>query len=212
MQEKYSAVVSDIETASSEKASLQSQLATIQDKISAEQKAAKEQAEKVAKEKEVAAQAEKEENQRQTDLATAKAEVKQEKKVESTKPVSKTESKPVSKPVSKPASKPASESKPDKVSGKEMYVQSTAYTASCAGCSGKTATGIDLKANPHLKVIAVDPSVIPLGSKVYVEGYGVAVAGDTGGAIKGYKIDVFVPSKSAAMSWGRRTVKVTVLN
>ncbi|MCG2991042.1 hypothetical protein KZ294_26170, partial [Escherichia coli] len=90
---------------------------------------------------------EKEENQRQTDLATAKAEVKQEKKVESTKPVSKTES----KPVSKPASKPASESKPDKVSGKEMYVQSTAYTASCAGCSGKTATGIDLKANPHLK-------------------------------------------------------------
>ena len=46
-------------------------------------------------------------------------------------------------------------------------------------------TGINLRANPNLKVIAVDPSVIPLGSKVWVEGYGYAVAGDTGGAIKG---------------------------
>ena len=61
----------------------------------------------------------------------------------------------------------------------------TAYTAHCNGCSGITATGINLRANPNLKVIAVDPSVIPLGSKVWVEGYGYAVAGDTGGAIKG---------------------------
>ena len=61
----------------------------------------------------------------------------------------------------------------------------TAYTAYCNGCSGITTTGINLRANPNLKVIAVDPSVIPLGSKVWVEGYGYAVAGDTGGAIKG---------------------------
>src|SRR5690606_25205159 len=62
--------------------------------------------------------------------------------------------------------------------GKEFYVSATAYTASCTGCSGITATGINLHANPGLKVIAVDPSVIPLGSKVWVEGYGNAIAGD----------------------------------
>src|SRR5690606_25533069 len=61
-------------------------------------------------------------------------------------------------------------------SGKEFYVTATAYTASCNGCSGVTATGFNLRANPDAKVIAVDPSVIPLGSKVYVEGYGYAIA------------------------------------
>lgn len=89
-------------------------------------------------------------------------------------------------------------------------VSSTAYTAYCSGCSGRTATGINLRANPNKKVIAVDPRVIPLGSKVYVEGYGLAVAGDTGGAIKGNKIDVFMSSHSKALNWGRRSVKVTV--
>ncbi|MFJ7828450.1 ubiquitin-like domain-containing protein [Psychrobacillus sp. NPDC096623] len=96
--------------------------------------------------------------------------------------------------------------------GKEFYVTATAYTAYCNGCSGVTATGIDLKSNPNLKVIAVDPSVIPLGSKVWVEGYGYAVAGDTGGAIKGNKIDLFVPSKSQAYDFGRKKVRVKVLN
>ena len=96
--------------------------------------------------------------------------------------------------------------------GKEFYVSATAYTASCAGCSGITATGINLKANPGLKVIAVDPNVIPLGSKVYVEGYGYAVAGDTGGAIKGNKIDLFVANHSDAIAFGRKQVKVTILN
>jgi uncharacterized protein YabE (DUF348 family) len=96
-------------------------------------------------------------------------------------------------------------------SGKEFYVSSTAYTASCNGCSGVTATGIDLRVNPNLKVIAVDPSIIPLGTKVYVEGYGYAVAADTGGAIKGYKIDVFIPTKAEAFRWGNRKVKVKIL-
>jgi 3D (Asp-Asp-Asp) domain-containing protein len=96
--------------------------------------------------------------------------------------------------------------------GREFYVSSTAYTASCNGCSGYTATGINLKANPGMKVIAVDPSVIPLGTKVYVEGYGYAVAADTGGAIRGNKIDVFFASKSDAYRWGRKTIKVKILN
>lgn len=94
---------------------------------------------------------------------------------------------------------------------KEFYANSTAYTARCTGCSGTTATGINLLKNPNAKVIAVDPSVIPLGTKLYVEGYGYAVAGDTGGAIKGQKIDVFFNNNSAALQWGRRTVKVKIL-
>jgi uncharacterized protein YabE (DUF348 family) len=95
--------------------------------------------------------------------------------------------------------------------GTEFYVNTTAYTAYCNGCSGRTATGFDLRANPSAKVIAVDPNVIPLGTKVYVEGYGYAVAADTGGAINGHKIDVFFPTKAEAFRWGVRKVKVKIL-
>lgn len=97
------------------------------------------------------------------------------------------------------------------VNGEEFYVNSTAYTAYCTGCSGITSTGINLRKNPDMKVIAVDPSVIPLGTKVYVEGYGHAIAGDTGSAIKGNKIDVFFPTKAEAFRWGVRKVKITIL-
>lgn len=95
---------------------------------------------------------------------------------------------------------------------KEIIVEASAYTASCEGCSGITATGIDLKANPNAKVISVDPTIIPLGSKVYVEGYGEAIAGDTGGAIKGKRIDVFFPSQQDAINFGVKQLKVTILN
>ncbi|AIY04267.1 hypothetical protein Plano_0302 [Planococcus sp. PAMC 21323] len=117
-------------------------------------------------------------------------------------------------PTPAPASAPA-EKAPAQAStqaGKTMTVSATAYTAYCAGCSGTTATGIDLRANPNQKVIAVDPSVIPLGSKVWVEGYGEAIAGDTGGAIKGNKIDVFIPTQSEALQWGRKNITIKVLN
>ncbi|WHY86388.1 ubiquitin-like domain-containing protein [Neobacillus novalis] len=95
--------------------------------------------------------------------------------------------------------------------GKEFYVTATAYTAFCNGCSGLTATGLNLRANPNMKVIAVDPRVIPLGTKVYVEGYGYAVAADTGGVIKGYKIDLFMPSNADCYRWGRKKVKIKIL-
>jgi 3D (Asp-Asp-Asp) domain-containing protein len=95
--------------------------------------------------------------------------------------------------------------------GKEIMVEATAYTADCKGCIGITKTGVDLKANPNAKVIAVDPSVIPLGTKVYVQGYGYATAEDIGGAIKGNKIDVFIPEQSDALKWGRKQVKVTIV-
>lgn len=94
----------------------------------------------------------------------------------------------------------------------EMTVTATAYTAYCEGCSGVTSTGIDLISNPNQKVIAVDPTVIPLGSRVWVEGYGEAIAGDIGGAIKGNKIDVFIPSTQDALNWGSKTVTIKVLN
>lgn len=96
--------------------------------------------------------------------------------------------------------------------GETISMTATAYTAECDGCSGITATGIDIGNNPDKKVVAVDPDVIPLGSTVYVEGYGEAIAGDTGGAIKGNKIDIHVPTKAEASEWGVQTVNVTVLN
>ena len=96
--------------------------------------------------------------------------------------------------------------------GKEFYVTATAYTPNCNGCTGITATGVNVKSNPNMKLIAVDPKVIPLGSKVWVEGYGYAIAADTGGAIKGNKIDILVSSKSAAENWGRKKVRIKVLN
>lgn len=94
--------------------------------------------------------------------------------------------------------------------GVEMYVTATAYSPDESG--SYTTLGYNIKANPNMKLIAVDPSVIPLGSKVWVEGYGEAIAGDTGGAIVGHKIDVLKPNRSAALSWGRKTVKLVILN
>ncbi|WP_099302387.1 3D domain-containing protein [Bacillus sp. Marseille-P3800] len=91
-----------------------------------------------------------------------------------------------------------------------MNVEATAYTAFCEGCSGVTYTGIDLRANPNQKVIAVDPSVIPLGSTVYVEGYGEAIAGDIGGAITGNKIDLFMPEQQDALNFGRQNLTIHV--
>lgn len=75
-----------------------------------------------------------------------------------------------------------------------------------------TATGRSPVRNPGgMSTIAVDPSFIPLGSKVYVEGYGYAIAADTGGAIKGNIIDLFLNSSSECWSWGRRPVTVLVV-
>lgn len=94
--------------------------------------------------------------------------------------------------------------------GKTITVTSTGYTVESAGGSGITATGIDLNKNPNAKVISVDPKVIPLGSKVYVEGYGEAIAADTGGAIKGNKIDIYFPTREQAINWGVRNVNITI--
>ena len=95
-------------------------------------------------------------------------------------------------------------------SGKVMYMESTAYSYAETGASYFTASGTDLRANPM--AVAVDPSVIPLGTLLEVEGYGVALALDTGGAIKGNIIDVHFDSVPKCIQWGRRQVKVTILS
>ncbi|WP_018924717.1 G5 and 3D domain-containing protein [Salsuginibacillus kocurii] len=119
---------------------------------------------------------------------------------------------PEAETVSRGGEGSAASSSPEQAGGQSMTMEATAYTANCAGCTGVTATGINLNENPNMAVVAVDPSVIPLGSTVHVEGYGEAVAGDTGGAITGNRIDLHVSSKSEANSFGRRSVEVTVLD
>jgi 3D (Asp-Asp-Asp) domain-containing protein len=90
------------------------------------------------------------------------------------------------------------------IASNAVSMVATAYTAGCAGCSGWTATG---ERAGH-GIVAVDPRVIPLGTKLYIPGYGPAIAGDTGGAIRGDRIDLGFNSLSDALRFGRRTVKV----
>lgn len=85
----------------------------------------------------------------------------------------------------------------------KMNMTATAYTHT-GNC---TATGTTTRRG----IVAVDPSIIPLGSRLYIEGYGYARAEDTGGAIKGNRIDVFLPSHSEARRYGRRQVTVYIL-
>ncbi len=86
---------------------------------------------------------------------------------------------------------------------REMIVEATAYTFT----GNNTATGVA----PRVGLVAVDPKVIPLGTKLYIEGYGMALAADTGGAIKGMKVDVFFNTLKECLNWGRRKVKIYVL-
>lgn len=105
---------------------------------------------------------------------------------------------------------------------KVLTCTATAYDLSFQSCGkypsdpgyGITATGT----RAAYGTVAVDPRVIPLGSKLYIETsdgsfvYGFATAEDTGGAIKGHKVDLFFPSYNDCMSFGRRSVKVYVLS
>lgn len=86
-------------------------------------------------------------------------------------------------------------------------MKATAYSG-----GGYTAMGIRVVRDPNgLSTIAVDPTVIPLGTKVYIPGYGYAIAADTGGAIKGYKIDLYLNSEAECYQWGVRPVTLHVV-
>lgn len=71
---------------------------------------------------------------------------------------------------------------------------------------GRTALGMPVRKG----VVAVDPSLIPLGTHMHVPGYGQSVAADVGTAIKGPIIDLWMPTDKAARKWGRRSVTITV--
>jgi uncharacterized protein YabE (DUF348 family) len=93
------------------------------------------------------------------------------------------------------------------IAGTAMKMVATAYVPFCSGCSGITKLGL----HAGHGVVAVDPNVIPLGSRLYVPGYGNAVAGDTGGAIRGNRIDLGFNNLGEALRFGRRPITVYVL-
>lgn len=85
----------------------------------------------------------------------------------------------------------------------------TAYTKNDPGMDGKGITFTGTKARPG--IAAVDPAVIPLGSVLYVPGYGYARAEDIGGAIKGNRIDLYFENRSDALKWGRKRMRVEIV-
>lgn len=100
--------------------------------------------------------------------------------------------------------------KKEEKSHKTLTMVATAYTADPAenGPWGNVAyDGQTLRRG----IVAVDPNVIPVGTRLYIEGYGEAIAADQGSQIKGNRIDLFMDSKTEAYNWGMRTVKVIIL-
>ena len=168
-------------------------------RIAAEEARAKEEAEKqAAAEKAAAEQAAKEEANKQTETPS--------------QPVEKPSTPTPEKPTTPTPTPPTNNNDNSSNSGnKVLYMESTAYSYKEPGSSFFTAMGVDLRVNP--RVVAVDPSVIPLGTIVEVEGYGIALAADTGGAIRGNILDVHLDSEEACYAWGRKfNVKVTILD
>jgi len=84
------------------------------------------------------------------------------------------------------------------------YMEASAYTYT----GHSTSTGQE----PAVGMVAVDPSVIPLGTKLYIEGYGYAFAADTGGSIRGDRVDLFMEEHAQCANWGRKTVKIYILS
>lgn len=157
---------------------------TAKTKIAAKEKAEKAAAEKAAAEKAAAEKAAKEQAAREAQAAAEKEAAEQ-------------------------AAAQAATTQPV---GQTFIMESTAYSSDPADTLGGgtvTATGQNLLTNPM--AVAVDPNVIPLGTRLYVEGYGEAIASDTGGAIKGNIVDVHFSTYEQCIQWGRRQVKVTIL-
>ena len=170
-------------------------------RIAAEEARAKEEAEKqAAAEKAAAEQAAKEEANKQPETPSKPVE----------KPSTPAPEKPTT-PTPTPTPPTNNNDNSSNSGNKVLYMESTAYSYKEAGSSFFTAMGVDLRVNP--RVVAVDPSVIPLGTIVEVEGYGIALAADTGGAIRGNILDVHLDSVEACYAWGRKfNVKVTILD
>ncbi|HWI54253.1 MAG TPA: 3D domain-containing protein, partial [Desulfobacteria bacterium] len=87
---------------------------------------------------------------------------------------------------------------------RSIVMNSSAYSHT----GHRTASGV----YPYRGAVAVDPRVIPLGTRLYIEGYGYAKALDVGSSIKGNRIDLFFDTTQQANRWGRRSVKVYIIN
>ncbi|MFY1068215.1 3D domain-containing protein [Enterococcus sp. AD013-P3] len=166
--------------------------------IAAKEKAAKEKAarEKAAKEKAAKEKAAKEKAAKEAAEKAAKEKAEQEAAEQAA--------------AEQAAAQEATSAAPS--GGRTLIMESTAYSSDPADALGGgtvTATGQNLLSNPI--AVAVDPSVIPLGTRLYVEGYGEAYAVDTGSAIKGNIIDVHFSTADQCYAWGRRQVQVTIL-
>ena len=97
---------------------------------------------------------------------------------------------------------------PDKVQEQVQEPETVTFEATAYTWTGnRTATGTW----PSRGTIAVDPTIIPLGTRLFVEGYGEGIAEDTGGAIQGEIIDLYMLDRNEALSWGRRTVEVRII-
>ena len=108
----------------------------------------------------------------------------------------------VAKAPTAPTSAPAAPDAPAPTSGTHtLVVDAVAYHL-----PGRTASGLPV----GVGVVAVDPTVIPLGTRMFVPGYGPAVAADVGTAVKGDIIDLWMPTTAQAIAWGRRTVTITI--
>jgi peptidoglycan DL-endopeptidase CwlO len=100
-----------------------------------------------------------------------------------------------------PGGSNGSSASPPAAQGRKLTVLATGYSI-----HGTTATGVPT----GWGVVAVDPSVIPLGTRMTVPGYGEGVAADTGGAVIGNTIDLWFPTRKQALAWGQRTVTITL--
>ena len=96
---------------------------------------------------------------------------------------------------------------PDVSGSRVLYVSATAYSAQDPGNSTRTVAGTLVRRG----VIAVDPNVIPMGTRVFIPGYGEAVAEDTGGAIKGNHIDIAFDTHKEALTFGRKNLEVYIM-
>jgi 3D (Asp-Asp-Asp) domain-containing protein len=90
---------------------------------------------------------------------------------------------------------------------RRMVVEASAYTLAEGSGTGMTSIGIV----PYEGIVAVDPDVIPYYTRMYIPGYGFAMAGDTGGAIIGNRVDLYMNDYGRAILWGRRDVEIYIL-
>ena len=108
---------------------------------------------------------------------------------------------PSAPPAAPPPPQPAPPAPAGASGTRTLVVDAVAYHL-----PGRTASGLPV----GVGVVAVDPTLIPLGTRMYVPGYGPAVAADVGSAVRGYVIDLWMPSRAQARAWGRRTVTITI--